>query len=248
MSNLTCQGQVNTYTITVTANCTSCQQTLKHSVSITVNVQAQGADFTININPNIVNVTTNKPGTATITITPKNNFNQTLKISVNGAPQVNINCKVNPSNVTTSKGNVNATLSCTGQYGTYTVTVSANSPTLTTQQHFATVVYNVGNALRPGFSLMTSQTNLDCSQGETVTVNIQVVNRKSFTGTVKLTAESLPSGAFTTTLSPSTITNGSGSTTLTVKCNTATSGNISIRATSDYRVASIVIPVQVKSK
>jgi hypothetical protein len=68
-------------------------------------------------------LTSGRTGTATITLTGLNGFSDAITLTVNSTPKGLI-CTINPSDVAKPD---RAILSCNGEPGTYTVTVTATS-------------------------------------------------------------------------------------------------------------------------
>lgn len=129
-----------TYTVTVTGTSDS----LSHSTSVAVTVPAPVTpDFSISASPSSLNIRRGATGTSTVTIKSLNTFSGTVALTVTGPTGWTVS--VSPTSLTVaSGGSASAALSIrvptTASRGTYTVTVTGTSGSLT---HSTTVTITV---------------------------------------------------------------------------------------------------------
>src|SRR3989475_104365 len=209
-----------TYTVQVTGASGS----LSHSATVTYNVGA-APDFMISTSPTSVRVNAGTAGTSTITITSLNGFNSAVSLTPSVSPSTGLTCNLNPTSVTTpSGGSVTSSLSCSGSAGTYTVTVTGTSGSLS---HSAIVTYSVGNA--PDFTINANPASVTTNLGVAGTTTITVGSQNGFNSAVALTATISPSSGLTCSLNPSNVTPTSGgSVTSTLSCTGAATGSYSV--------------------
>jgi len=117
-STLSCFGTLGNYTAVVIGTNTSGVYIL-HSSPVAISI----SDFTIHLDQGSMTLTSDRAGTATITLTGLNGFSDAITLTVNSTPQ-GLVCTVNPTDL--AKPNM-AILSCNGEPGTYTVAVTATS-------------------------------------------------------------------------------------------------------------------------
>jgi large repetitive protein len=79
------------------------------AVSEQVNAASAGADFTVTINPNTLNIPRGGSGSATVTVTPLNGFTGSVRISCSGVPSGTA-CRLSPSTITVVAGAATGTL------------------------------------------------------------------------------------------------------------------------------------------
>jgi len=123
-SILSCFGAIGTYTVVVIGTNISGGYILR-STPVTVNI----SDFTITGDQDSITMTTGHPSTTAITLTGQNGFSDAIRLKVNSKPQ-GLVCTINPAVI---PGPGNAVLSCDGEPGTYTVTITATSGDTTHQ-------------------------------------------------------------------------------------------------------------------
>jgi uncharacterized membrane protein len=111
--------------------------------------------------------------------------------------------------------------------GTYTVTITGNSPGLT---HSTTVTLVVNPAPQPDFTLSASPSTLTVTRGSTGSYTVTIAGVNGFAGSVSLSVSGLGSRV-TTSFSPGSVT-GSGSSTLTISiARSATRGKSTLTIT-----------------
>jgi hypothetical protein len=113
-STLSCSGSSGSYTVIVRANASYLIRTL----SVTVNVDPH---FTIS-SSGAINLRSGDSGTATITITAVNGYSSTTDLEVSSTPS-GLTCNLNSNSVS---GYGSVILTCSGQPGSYMVTVKAS--------------------------------------------------------------------------------------------------------------------------
>lgn len=185
------------YTLTVTGT----SGTLTHTTTVTLVVNAS-ADFSLGGSPTSQTVTQGGSTTYGTTIAGSNGFSGQVALSVSGLPAgANGSFSPNPA-ATTSTLTVTTDPAAT-PVGTYTLTITGVSGTLT---HTRTVTLVV-NAL-PNFNLSAAApTTLTIPQGTSSTSTITISPIQGFTGKVTLSVAGLPTGATGTfSINPATTT------------------------------------------
>jgi hypothetical protein len=173
---------------------------------------ATGPDFSITASPASQTVTAGAGTSYTATVAALGGFTGAVSFSVSGLPS-GASASFNPTSVTGSgSSTLSVSTSTTTPAGTYTLTITGTSGTLSHSATVSLVVNPVGGT--PDFTISVSPTSRTVSRGSSgsYTVTIGAVN--SFTGTVSLSVSGLGSRV-TATFSPTSIT-GSGTSTLTV--------------------------------
>src|SRR5438552_1117234 len=113
--SLSCTGSPGAYTVTIDGN----GGYSIHSASVSVSIIAS-PDFQIS-HSGPISFQTGSSGTATITITAQNGYTSTTTLEVSSAPS-GLTCNLNNNSIS---GYGSVTLTCSGQPGSYTVTVKA---------------------------------------------------------------------------------------------------------------------------
>ena len=114
-STLSCSGSPGTYAVSIAGD----GGYSIHSASVSVSVAAS-PDFQISYS-GAINFQTGGSGTATITIAAQNGFNAATTLEIVNAPS-GLTCNLSNNSVS---GYGSVTLTCSGQPGSYTVTVKA---------------------------------------------------------------------------------------------------------------------------
>jgi len=123
-----------TYSVTVTGS----DVTTSHSTTLTV--QVTNPDFSISASPTSLTIRSGSSGTSKITVTPLNGF--TGPVSLSSTAPSGLTASLSPTSITTSgKSTLKITVPSTIRSGTYTVTVTGTSGSLT--PHSATVKVTV---------------------------------------------------------------------------------------------------------
>jgi hypothetical protein len=190
------------YTLTVTPTTgTAVTQT------VTVTVAPAGAQFfTLGAAPASVSVTNGTSQTSTINVTGQNGFTGSVSLVATGLPS-GVTTSFNPTSATTVTPSVltfNVGSSTTA--GTYTVTVTGTSGSLTA---FTTITLVISaTQATPSFLLQAQSYGVIYAQGTSGVTTVGIDDQNGFTGSVNLAVSGLPSGV-TATLSPSSTATGS---------------------------------------
>jgi len=144
-STLSCAGSPGTYTVDISGNAGFAI----HGTSVTVNI-ATGPDFTIT-NNGPVSIQTGTSGTMTVMIASQYGYSSTTNLEVTSTPS-GLTCNLSNNSV---YGYGSVTLTCSGQPGSYTVTVKATGGGASHSTQ-TTVTVNAAQApAQPAFSLPT---------------------------------------------------------------------------------------------
>ena len=181
-----------------------------------------GNDFSISANPTTVSVQAGASGSSTISTTLVSGTAESITFSASGLPAGAI-AAFNPTSVSTGGAStLTLTTSTTTPGGSYAITVTGTAPSAT---HSTTVTLTVaGGPPAPDFALSISPTSASTKAGTSVTYSVTVTPSGGFTGSVTLTATSLPPNA-TATFAPNPTTSGS---TMTVATRTGTLGTFTV--------------------
>jgi subtilase family serine protease len=95
-------------------------------------------DFSLAASPSSVSIVSGSSGTTTVTVSPTNGFSSAVSLSVSGVPS-GVTASFNPTS-TTSTSTLQLSVSAAATPGSYTLTVTGNSGSLT---HSSTVTLNV---------------------------------------------------------------------------------------------------------
>ncbi len=197
------------YPLTITGT----SGTLSHTASVTLIVTAAATpNFTLSASPSSQTVTQGASTSYTVTITPSGGFTGSVTFSASGLPAgATASFAPNPA---TSTSSMTVTTATTTPAGSYPLTITGVSGTLS---HTASVTLVVTAAGAGNFSLSATPASQSIPAGASTTYTINVTRTGGFTGGVTLSATGVPAGA-TATFSPNPATGASS--TLTV----ATSG------------------------
>jgi uncharacterized membrane protein len=182
-------------------------------------------DFALASSPTSQTVVQGASTTYTPTITPANGFSGAVALSVSGLP-TGATGTFNPTSVTGSgTSTLTVATAATTLTGTYPLTITGTSGTLT-HSATATLVVNVP----PDFTLTASPGSQTVTQGGSTSYTSTATSTGGFSGSILFSISGLPSGV-TGTFSPTSVT-GSGSTTLNlVSTSTATTGTYTLTIT-----------------
>lgn len=147
------------------------------------------------------------------TLEPLNGFTGDVVVSVSNLPN-GVTVSYNPTVIQGGSGTSTITLTAasTVPLGTYEITLTGNSGSLT---HWTTVPLTVNDSVGD-WGGYVSQTTINIAPGNTASYTIVAQPTGGFTGDIALSVSGLPPGA-TASFSPPTITGGSGGTVLTVQ-------------------------------
>jgi Domain of unknown function (DUF1929)/Glyoxal oxidase N-terminus len=175
------------------------------SVATFVQVVPQ-PDFSVTATPSSQTV---PPGTGTsyaVTVTPSNGFNGIVTFNVSGLPS-GATATFNPSSVTGSgSSTMSASTSSSTPEGSYPLTITATSGSLTHTTQVTLVVAD--------FSVSASPSSQTVSRGSKTTYTVSVTALGPFSGAVNFSVSGLPART-SSSFNPTSIA-GSGNTTLTI--------------------------------
>jgi uncharacterized membrane protein len=190
------------YVLTVTATSGSIVQTA--AVTLKVN------DFSLAAAPDTQNVTASVGTSFAVAVTTNNGFGGMVILSVSGLP-AGASASFNPTSLSVSgTSTLSLTTSNTTPGGSYTLTITGTSGSLTRTTN---VTLNV-TGLAAGFVLSATPSARTVPPGAGTNYNVSVNGANGFSGSVALSVSGLPAGA-NASFSPASVT-GSGSSTLTV--------------------------------
>jgi hypothetical protein len=149
---------------------------------------AQRGDFSMAASPASATVTQGGPTTYSITISPSGGFTGQVALSVGGLPSgASGSFAPNPASTSST---LSVTTSASTPAGTYTLTITGTSGTLT---HNATVTFVVNAPT--DFTLAASPSSQAVQPGGSTSFSITIADTGGFTGQVTLGVSGLPSGA-----------------------------------------------------
>jgi hypothetical protein len=161
-------------------------------------------DFSLTASPSSQTVVQGGSTSYTVTASPLNNFSGTVNLTVSGCP-ANTMCTLNPTSLTLPPAG-NSTLrvqtASTTPTGTYILTITGTSGTLTHSTHVTLVVTS---AQPPDFSISASPSSQSIRRGSSTTYTTTVTALNGFSGTVSLSVTGCPSSA-SCTFSPTSVT------------------------------------------
>src|SRR5438309_979679 len=241
MSTLAAAGQNFTIYITATGN----NET--HYTQVYVSII--GPTFRLSSDHSFFVIPEGGSATATITTTSVDGFSGPVHLSV--ASYFAFNVSIAPQNITLGPGgSISSTLNITVPTGTASNWVYSLAVT-GTGNGVSKSIYMTIEVIAPSFSLTVSPIFLSLAAGDIGHATVALTGFNGFSGTIKLSSSSSPTGP-TTNLTPSTVTLNSTTTTSTtlltinVPAN-ATPGfyDVNINATANRLFENITVLVQV---
>jgi hypothetical protein len=215
------------YTVTASANSGS----LTHSTALTLKINAAppAPDFGIALSPNAITAAPGTPSTTFATsITAQNGFSGSTAVALSGLPAGATTSPASPFNVAAgSSQTVTLSLPTTVAAGSYTITATGTSGSLTHSAPLALTVSTV-----PAFTIALSPVAIAVNAGmsnSNFTASITAEN--GFSGSVAVTLSGLPAGTTTTPASPFNVSAGSTQTVNVSVPASATSGDYTLTAT-----------------
>ncbi|HEX2646409.1 MAG TPA: hypothetical protein VHO95_04215, partial [Candidatus Dormibacteraeota bacterium] len=174
-----------TYLLTVTGTSGSMAKT----ATATLVVQpVPTPDFALGASPSSQTVNQGESGSYTVTVTPSGGFTGSVTLSASGLPSgAGATFGTNP---TSSSSSLTVTTGATTPAGTYAITVTGTSGSLS---HSTSVSLTV--QIPPDFTLSASPSRQSVVQGNGIGYNLNVTPGSTFTGSVTLSASGLPAGA-----------------------------------------------------
>jgi hypothetical protein len=204
-------------------------------------------DFSVAASPASQAVVQGNPTSYTATVTPSGGFTGSVTVSVSGLPS-GANATFSPNPITSGSGNstVNVTTGTSTPAGSYALTITGTSGSLT---HSATVTLVVTSAGSANFSISGSPSSQTVTAGNQTSYTASVTPSGGFTGSVTVSVSGLPSGA-NAMFSPNPITGGSWSSTVSVTTSSTTatgSYTLTIKGTSGSLNRSTTVTLVVTS-
>jgi hypothetical protein len=149
------------------------------------------ADFSLGVSPSSFTVTAGSPASYTAAVTPSGGFTGAVTLSATGLP-LGAAATFSP-NPTTSTSTVGVTTSSTTPPGSYPITITGVSGSLT---HGATATLVVNAA--PDFSISATPSSATVSAGASASYTVNIARSGGFAGSVALSTSGLPAGASAT--------------------------------------------------
>jgi hypothetical protein len=174
-------------------------------------------DFSLTASPASQTVIQGASTTYTINVARVGSFAGSVTLSVSGLPS-GASGSFNPNPATGTSSTLSVTTLSTTPTGTYAITVTGASGSLT---HSAGASLVVNAPPPPDFSLSASPTSQNVIQGASTTYTISVARVSGFAGDVALSVSGLPSGA-SGSFSPNPATVSTSTSTLTVTSSAST--------------------------
>jgi subtilase family serine protease len=143
-------------------------------------------DFSASTPTTSLTVFTGASGTATITVTPINNFSAPVSFSCSGLPTGDT-CSFSPTTVTPTGGlpiNTTATIQSGSSAANGTVTITATTGVLTQRSHSAG---SVALTVAAPFTLTPTAQSFQVAQGSSATATVTVAFTSGFSGTLTFT-------------------------------------------------------------
>jgi len=195
-----------TYTLTLTGTSGS----LSHTASVSL-VITGAPDFSLSTTPASQTVAAGSSTSYTASVAALNGFNSAVAFSVSGLP-TGVTGSFSPTSVTgAGSSTLTIATSASTVVGTYNVTVTGVSGSLS---HSVTVNLVVNTAGTGNFTIGVSPATQTVSAGNVASYATTITATGGFTGTVALSVTGLPTGS-NGILTPATV-NGSGSSTLNI--------------------------------
>ena len=163
-------------------------------------------DFSLSASPSSSTVTAGQGTSYAVTLTPSGGFNGAAGLSVSGLP-AGANGSFSPNPVS-STSTLTVTTSTSTPAGSYPLTITGTSGTLSHQTSVTLVV----QGLTPDFSVSASPTSRTVKRNGSTTYGVTITRINGFTGSVTLSLTGLP-GRTSSSFSPNPATTNS---TLTV--------------------------------
>jgi hypothetical protein len=207
------------YTISITGVSGS----LNHTTVVILTVQ----DFSLSATPSSQTVTPGTGTSYTVSTTALNGFTGVISLSISGFPS-GASASFNPTSISgTGSSTLTVTTSSTTPGGTYPLTITGTSGTVS---HTTTVNLVVA---APDFTISVSPASLNITRGSSGNYTVTIAAVSGFNGAVTLSVTGLPART-TATFTPTSVT-GSGTSTMKVTVqNNATRGTntLTVKGTS----------------
>lgn len=198
---------IGSYPITITG----VSGTLSHTASVSLVVQAPATpDFSLSTTPASVTVTAGSTASFTEDITRTGGFTGSVSLSISGLPAGAAD-SFTPNPATGASSSLSITTSTTTPAGSYPLTITGISGTLT-RTSTATLV--VQAPVAGDFSLSITPTSQSVIRGNGTTYTVNITRTGGFTGAVTFSVSGLGTGA-SGTFSPNPATANSSTLTVT---------------------------------
>jgi len=150
-----------------------------------ITAAANPPDFSASTSPASLSVFAGEGGTATITVTPINNFAGTVSFACSGLPSGGT-CSFNPASITLpgTTQTVATINSTTPSSSPDTVSITATTGTLSQLSHSAG---SLSLTVSQGFTMAATAASFQVAQGSSVNATVNLTLANGFTGTVTFT-------------------------------------------------------------
>jgi hypothetical protein len=205
-------------------------------------------DFSLSATPASQTVVQGNGASYSLTLTSSNGFAGNVSLSL-GALPAGVNATFNANPITNGSGtsNLTVTTSAGTPPGTYPLTMTGTSGSLT---HSVTVTLVVNAVPTPDFSLSATPASQTVVRGNGTSYTLTVTPSNGFAGNASLSLGALPAGV-NPTFNTNPITNGSGTSTLTVTTTSSTplgTYTLTITGTSGSLTHSTSVTLIVKAR
>ena len=177
------------------------------------------ADFAISASPGSQTVVQGNATSYAVTVAPSGGFSGNVSLSVSGLPTgAGATFGTNPITGGSGSSTMNVSTGASTPAGTYTLTLTGTSGSLT---HTPTVTLVVNPSASPNFSISGSPSSQTVTQGGPTSYTVTVSPSGGFASNVSLSVSGLPTGA-SATFGTNPITGGSGSSAMNVSTSSST--------------------------
>jgi hypothetical protein len=196
-------------------------------------------NFSLSASPSSSTVTAGQATSYAVTLTPSGGFNGAADLSVSGLP-AGVNGSFSPNPVS-STSTLTVTTSTSTPAGSYPLTITGTSGTLSHQASVTLVV----QGLTPDFSVSASPTTSTVSRGGSTTYGVTITRINGFSGSVTLSLTGLP-GRTSSSFSPNPTTTSSTLTVFTQRNTIKGSYTLTIRGTNGSLVRSTTVTLVIQ--
>jgi hypothetical protein len=173
-------------------------------------------DYSLSASPASQSVVQGAGTTYTVTVTRTGGFAGGVTMSVSGLP-AGATATFSPNPTTTNASIMTVTTSATTPTGSYPLTITGTSGTLT---HTTSVTLVVTVPPTPDFTISATPASQTVVQGSSTSYTVTATYTNAFTGTVTFSVSGLPTGAGATFNPPSVTTTGSSNMSVTTAATT----------------------------
>jgi subtilisin family serine protease len=181
------------------------------------NWAASAPDFSVSATPGSASTSPGGGVTYDVSVAGVNGFGGDVSLSLSGLPSGKATATFSPATIVGGSGTATLSVATTTSIapGTYPLTITATSGTLTRTAATALVV-----VAPPNFALSATPASASTLRGGSVSYTVTSASQGGFAGDVALSVTGMPAGA-TATFSPATIAGGAGSSALTIATTTS---------------------------